>query len=289
MPGFSKWNEYWDKKESVTTDRGTFNVYSTNDDSPFVVFCAHGAGHSALSFSLLARQLKGAIPVIAPDFKCHGDTPGDEANDLTIDSMVLDFVSLVKKIVPTSKKIILLGHSLGGSIATFASYKITDHHILSLIVIDTIEGSTVQQLPQMLGLLEGRPHVFSSEEEAVAYVATSGELENWDSAVISVSGRMVKKEDGTLTWRTNLVPSEKAWEGWFKGFANAFIKAKPYKILILPTIERLDTPFTIGHMSGKFQLSVINGTNHCVHEDAPDKVADVIIKMVKRIGGSNQW
>ena len=141
----------------------------------------------------------------------------------------------------------------------------------------------------MLGLLENRPQTFASEEEAVAYVATSGELENWDSAVISVSGRMKKNPDGTLTWRTNLAPSEKAWPGWFTGFADAYIKAKPYKILVLPTIERLDTPFTIGHMSGKFQLSVINGTNHCVHEDAPDKVADVIIKMIKRIGGSNQW
>ena len=289
MQGFYSWTKFWDKKEFVETERGKFNVYSTSLESPFVVFCVHGAGHSALSFSLLAKSLGGQLPVIAPDLKCHGDTDGDESKDLEINSMTEDVVSIIKKVVPSGRRVILVGHSVGGCIATFAVSKLTHVHVLSLIAIDTIEGTSAEQTPQMRRLLESRPHVFATADEAIAYVATSGELENWESARISVSGRMKQLPDGTYTWRTELIPSESHWAAWFKGFADAYIKSKPYKILVLPTIERLDTPFTIGHMSGKFQLSVINGTNHCVHEDAPDKVADVIIKMVKRIGCSTQW
>ena len=211
MNGFGKWNEFWDKKESVETERGKFNVYSTDIDCPFVVVCAHGAGHSALSFSLLAKSLQGKIPVIAPDFKCHGDTDGDESKDLEIHVMIDDFVSIINKLVPKSKKLILIGHSVGGSIATFATYKIKDHHILSLVAVDAIEQISSTQLQQMKVLLESRPQSFSSEEEAVAYVATSGEMNNWSSAAISVSGRMKKLPDGTLTWRTNLLPSEPFW------------------------------------------------------------------------------
>lgn len=286
MEGFAKWSNYWDKKEMIETPRGTFNVYSNPCDRNFVLFCVHGIGHSALSFSLLAKELKGQLTVVAPDFKCHGDTPGDESKDLELNSMVEDFIALAEFFIPKDKRAILLGHSVGGSVVTFAASKVPS---MSIIAIDTIEGSTIQQLPGMEKLLHKRPQAFESANDAIAYVATSGEMENFDSAKISVSGRMKETADKKLTWKTDILKSKEAWPGWFKGFADAFIHAHSYKILILPTIDRLDTPFTIGHMSGKFQLSVINGTSHCVHEDAPDKVADVIMKMVKRIGASSQW
>lgn len=286
MGDFENWNKFWDKKENVTTPRGTFNVYSSECESDFVVMCVHGAGHSALSFSLLSRAIKDKCSIIAPDFKCHGDTPGDEAVDMEINSIVEDFISLCEVLLPTDKRAILLGHSLGGTVVTFAANKVK---AMALIAIDTIEGNTISQLPGMEKLLQMRPHKFANPGEAIAYVATSGEMDNQKSAAVSVAGRMKELPDKSLTWKTDLIKCKSSWAGWFKGFADAFIKAHPYKILILPTIDRLDTPFTIGHMSGKFQLSVINGTSHCVHEDAPEKVAEIIMTMIKRIGHSTQW
>jgi len=286
MTEFSSWDEYWDDKRIVETNRGAFNVYSSMNDSNYVIYFAHGAGHSGLSFSLLANNLRKHYSVIAPDLKCHGDTVGNPATDLSIDGLVEDFVSISSAVIPLDKKVILVGHSLGGTIATFASSKIP---CFALIVIDTIEGLSIQQMPQMRNILAARPQSFKSAADVISYISTSGEMQNPESASISSAGRVKLCEDGTYKWRTDLLKCENDWNGWFIGFAEAYLKSPVYKVLVLPTIDRLDTPFTIAHMSGKFQLSVVIETNHCIHEDAPNKVAEIITKLIKRIGDSPNW
>jgi pimeloyl-ACP methyl ester carboxylesterase len=58
---------------------------------------------------------------------------------------------------------------------------------------------------------------------------------------------------------------------------------------MVPDINRFDTPFTIAHMTGKFQLDVVLGTNHCVHEDEPKQVAEKLAKLVARLAACHQW
>ena len=284
--GFTPWNKYWDKKEMIEVPgRGSFNTYSTNGDSPFVIVCVHGAGHSALSFSLFASILRGKFKIFAYDLKCHGDTPGDESKDLGIDSLVDDLVEFCKVVQPPKTHLVVMGHSLGGSIVARAALK---HHMSSIIVIDTIEGTAVESMPQMKNVLLQRPQAFSSPQEAIEFIATSGEMNNFESAAVSAQGRF-KEVDGTLVWKTDLLKCEADWNGWFIGFAEAFLKSTPYKVLVLPDINRLDTPFTIGHMSGKFQLEVVLETNHCIHEDNPQHIADMVVRLLKRISTTHQW
>lgn len=284
--GFTPWSTYWDKKEMINVPgRGEFNTYSTNGTSPFVVVCVHGAGHSALTWSLFASILKSKFRIYAYDLKCHGDTPGDESKDLSIESLVDDCVEFCKVIQPPNTHLIVMGHSLGGCIAAHAALK---HHMSSVIVIDAIEGTAVESMPQMKNILLERPQYFSSPAEAIDFIATSGEMMNYESAAVSAQGRFVER-DGLLYWKTDLIKCEKDWMGWFQGFANAFLSSKPYKVLVLPDINRLDTPFTIGHMSGKFQLEIILETNHCIQEDKPEGVAALIVKLTKRLATTHQW
>lgn len=285
MSNFKNWNEYWDKKENVSTERGSFNVYSAGNSSQICIFCAHGAGHSGLSFSLLAKELSCDFMVIAPDLKCHGDTPGDESVDLSMDSLVLDFISIGTKLIPPDVRLILLGHSMGGAIATIAS---SSFNCFILMVLDTVEGNIMLQLPAMKNLLTRRPDKFSSVDEVITYIATSGEMQNLESAAVSSGGRF-KLIDGYYTWKTDLLKCEKFWAGWFDGFANKFMHSKPYKVIFLPSIDRLDTPFNVGHMSGVFQVVIVPNTLHCVHEDDPVKVATEIRKIVKRLDKSTHW
>ena len=277
---FLSWNLFWDSKKLIKTNRGDFNVYFANEESDLVIFCAHGAGHSGLTFSLLTEKLKEKYCIIAPDLKCHGDTNGDPSIDLSIENLVEDFNCLINTIVNSQKKIVLLGHSLGGTIVTFSAKTIK---CLSLIVIDTIEGLSIEQMPAMKEFLLSRPNSFSSINETINYISTSGEMQNFKSAAISTLGRFNIDNNGILTWKTDLIKSENHWKGWFQGFSNTFLSIQTYKVLILPNINRLDTPFTIAHMEGKFQLSVILNTNHCVHEDSPLECANVIIKLIERI------
>lgn len=277
---FVSWNKYWDKKENLTCeDRGTFNVYSTTEDLPFTLLCIHGAGHSGLSFSLLTEKLRGICRVVAPDLKCHGETPGDPSKDLSLDNLAADVIAIAHTILPEGHRLLLLGHSLGGSVATTSAYSLKP---AGLFVIDTIEGIALAAMPGMRHIVTSRPQSFKSPAEAIRFVATSGEMMNEVSSEVSTQGRVALK-DGKYVWITDLLPSEPFWNGWFKGFAEKFIKAPTYKVIILPNIDRLDTPFTIAHMQGKFQLEIVHGTNHCMHEDRPDCIADIVKNFIERI------
>ena len=284
--GFVPWNNYWDKKDVLHTDRGDFNMYSTQNETQYLCLCIHGAGHSALSFSLLAQQLRSVCTVYAPDLKCHGDTPGNPGKDLSIADLTLDCVSIGKSIIQPGKKLILIGHSLGGSIVAHAAKELKP---MAIMVIDTIEGTAIAAMPGMRHILTSRPTSFKSAEAAIRYLSSSGEMSNKKSAEVSGAGRIYENESGQWVWRTNLLPSEDFWVGWFKGFADTFLKAPGYKILVLPNIDRLDTPFTIGHMSGKFQLEIVHGTYHCMHEDRPEDIASIIKHFLERMAEVPQW
>ena len=283
--GFTPWDKYWDKKYTVEVpERGNFNVYANYCDSKYFVVCVHGAGHCGLSFSLLAHLLKGKLSICALDLKCHGDTPGDVTKDLEIESMVEDVTAFCKTVQPENTQLIVIGHSMGGGIVARVAHKI---HMKILVVIDTIEESAVANMDGMKKMLLARPQAFASPDEAISYIATSGEMNNFESAAVSAQGRFTQDADGKLRWKVDFLQCEKDWVGWFLGFADAYLKAPPYKVLVVPDINRLDTPFTIGHMSGKFQLHVVLETNHCVHEDNPGDVAEMLMKVVKRIGPSS--
>lgn len=127
----------------------------------------HGAGHSALSFAALAKQLKSEFTVVAFDFRGHGDNYCEDETNLDVNVLVNDTIEVFKHITSIFKEpsIILVGHSMGGSIATKAASTIThDHsheewskHLQGLFVIDVVEGSAMDALPFMENIVMSRP------------------------------------------------------------------------------------------------------------------------------------
>jgi protein phosphatase methylesterase 1 len=286
MSSFAPWDRYWTRKYSVAVPgRGDFNAYAVDGPGEHLIVAIHGAGHSALSFSLVAQRLRGRVPLVALDLKCHGDSPGDEASDLAIDSLAADVAGFCAAVRPAGFRLVLLGHSLGGSVAARVAAQL---RVSAVVAIDTIECTSLEALPQMEELLRQRPQAFACAQDAVGFVAVCGEMQNLDSAAVSAGGRF-RAQDGLLVWRTDLERAKQHWDGWFRGFAEIFVRPENYKILLVPDINRLDTPFTIAHMSGKFQLEVCWDACHCVHEDNPKFVADMLIKLVDRLRKTRQW
>lgn len=68
--------------------------------------------------------------------------------------------------VPVS---ILVGHSMGGALATRAAQHWTVGSLGGLVVIDVVEGSAVEALSSMNSYLRGRPSKFRSIEQAVEW------------------------------------------------------------------------------------------------------------------------
>ncbi|KAI0234780.1 Protein phosphatase methylesterase 1 [Lamellibrachia satsuma] len=84
------------------------------------------------------------------------------------------------------------------------------------------------------------------------------------------------------TWRIDLSKTDKYWRGWFEGLSKLFLGCEVPKMLLLAGVDRLDKDLTVGQMQGKFQMQVLPQCGHAVHEDVPDKVADVLATFMVR-------
>ena len=85
-----------------------------------------------------------------------------------------------------------------------------------------------------------------------------------------------------LRWKIDLARTEPYWEGWFKGLSNRFLGVPAAKMLLLAGVDRLDRELTVGQMQGKFQMQVLPQVGHTVHEDSPDRVAEVLATFLVR-------
>nr|CAG4636247.1 EOG090X07NZ [Eubosmina coregoni]SVE69851.1 EOG090X07NZ [Eubosmina coregoni] len=83
-------------------------------------------------------------------------------------------------------------------------------------------------------------------------------------------------------WRIDLTKTEHHWPGWFHNLSAKFLDVPVAKLLLLAGIDRLDRELTVGQMQGKFQMQVLPQCGHAVHEDVPDKVAEVVATFLVR-------
>ena len=145
-------------------------VYTAGNQG-HVFLCLHGCGHSAMSFAVLARELKNrGSTVVAFDWRGHGKHYREDEADLSENTLINDtlhVLNFVNQKFPEST-VILVGHSMGGSIATKACDKIIkemENHILAkqilgLFVIDVVEGTALEALPVMDSIVAARPTRF---------------------------------------------------------------------------------------------------------------------------------
>jgi protein phosphatase methylesterase 1 len=265
----------WDSIEYL--DDGT-PLYTMGKES-VLFFCIHGAGHSALSFTLLAQQLQEFATTVSYDIRGHGFSKkegGEE--DLSIDTLVDDAIKVFLEVVKRHPKstFAILGHSLGGSIAVRAAKKLETmpeaERIIALISVDVVEGTAMEYLPYMVEIISQKPTIFETEESAIKWALQSKNVFNLDSARISIPPQLleVKTDKGTaFKWKNELLKSEKFWPGWFKGLSSTFLSSKFPKICFIAARERLDKELEIANMQGKFRLVSFPNVGHCMMEDDP--------------------
>ena len=279
------WKNYF--KHQIFIEENKLPIYYTGEEGPNLI-CLHGAGHSALSFSLLAEMSKN-FRVISFDFRGHGFNTIQPENDLSIETLISETEKVlleINRLFP-DETMIILGHSLGGAIATKAVCHILKSEfnkdlydkIQGVIIIDVIEGSAMEALPFMMNVVNKRENNFDSINSAIYYMSHT-QIRNLESCRISIPPLLKEavneKGEKVYQWKTDLVSSEKYWPNWYKNLSYDFLSIRTPKALILTDTNELDTPLTIGHMEGKFKLVVIKGTGHFIQEDDPKALIENI-------------
>jgi len=335
------WTQYFDEKLLVPVLGGKFTVYTKGETGP-VLCLLHGGGYSALTWALVAKYICELVEcrVVSIDLRSHGETVTDNDEDLSLVTMAGDVVAVLGEMFKdeaVKPDVVLVGHSMGGTIAAAAGEMGVDG-LAGLVVVDVVEGTAMEALSSMQGFLRSRPTKFGSVSQAIEWCVRSGQVRNLESARVSMPGQIVHVNTGKLaatmlgedsqdvacpsgvvpgkesiteedengevpppkvndsgamsppispalsgyTWRIDLAATEPHWSGWFTGMSARFLGVPAAKMLLLAGVDRLDRDLTVGQMQGKFQMQVLPQVGHAIHEDSPDKVAEVLASFLTR-------
>ena len=100
--------------------RGTLAVHRWSAGAPrYTVLLAHGYGEHAGRYQHVASRLvDDGAEVVAPDHLGHGRSDGERALIVDIDDLVTALQLVAARVVAPGQPLVLLGHSMGGVIAT---------------------------------------------------------------------------------------------------------------------------------------------------------------------------
>ncbi|GAB2239844.1 hypothetical protein Droror1_Dr00020362 [Drosera rotundifolia] len=279
------WKGYFDEEEyiKIPNSEDVFHMYKAGSEGP-VLFCLHGGGYTGLSFAISARVMKEKVRVVAMDLRGHGKSTTENDLDLSVETLSHDVLAVLKNLYGNSPPaVVLIGHSMGGSVAVHVAAKRSFSNLAGLIVVDVVEGTALASLSHMQKILSSRMQHFSSVEKAIEWSVRGGTLRNVDSARISIPSTL-KFDDSKQCYvhRAQLEETEQYWRGWYEGLSDKFLSCPVPKLLLLAGTDRLDRTLTIGQMQGKFQMVVFRHTGHAIQEDAPDEFATLVLNFVSR-------
>ncbi|KAH3677558.1 hypothetical protein WICPIJ_008965 [Wickerhamomyces pijperi] len=307
------WDQFFSHNDNVTyQEKGLqFQTYyepPSSSTSP-VFICHHGAGSSGLTFAMFTKQIRHIMEeqsqdnqdciagVYSFDARGHGlstsiDKDHDPVTDFGIDYFIDDFCYLTRRFIqehckPTNP-VYLLGHSLGGSVVTKASFSLKDLvQIKGVIMIDIVEETAVRSLSGMYQYINTLPSQFATVQDCIDWHIKSGLVRDRSSAEISIPSLIrLNPVTNKYQWILDLRKTQSYWNDWFTSLSSQFIRAPFSKLLVLAGTDNLDKDLMIGQMQGKYQLVVFQDSGHFVQEDCSSRLAYTVMEFYQRTCGS---
>lgn len=134
--------------------------------------------------------------VYAFDWRGHGTHMCENETNLSQELLINDALKVCEFVRSrhADKSINIIGHSMGGSIATKMVRRLeTDlkdtplgKALTGLIVIDVVEGTAMEALPFMEQIVSNRPKMFKDLPSVVKYGYSTGQVRDKRSARVSM-------------------------------------------------------------------------------------------------------
>lgn len=239
------------------------------EGQPMVIL--HGLFGFSDNWQTHAKKLAEYYRIILVDLRNHGHSEWSDA--FSYDLMAEDIKELFDDL--GLRKVILVGHSMGGKVAMLFAQKY-DEYLEKLIVVDI----GVKAYPMHHQHILAGMHAIDLEKIKVRSEAESILKEHIDSDGVRqfLLKNLYWKEKGQLAWRMNLSVLEREMEN--------ILSALPEKEVMLPTLfirgelsnYILDEDFDhIEELFPDSDLITINGAGHWVHAEAPDEFMDAVL------------
>ena len=268
-------------------------------DMPLLLLCLHGAGASAAVWAPLAAALGETTPAVHLDMFCldlpahglHAASDGDDDQLLAMESIKKDVLARLRLLhgdaMSTPRDIMLLGHSLGGAVAVHvAAALVLDPDAafrpVGIVLLDVAEATATAALPHLRTALRSRPRCMPSLDAAAAWLVDQRLVGSCEAALASLPRAMERLPRGEYRWRPDLLRAEQHWEAWFAGCDEAFLALPMRKMLIVSSVDVLDSELTVAQMQGRIQVAILPNVTHGLHEDNPRAVAILLARFLER-------
>lgn len=239
------------------------------EGQPMVIL--HGLFGFSDNWQTHAKKLAEFYRVILVDLRNHGHS--EWSDEFSYDLMADDLHELFADL--GLKKVILLGHSMGGKVAMLFAQKYQTF-LDKLIVVDI----GVKAYPMHHQHILAGMHAIDLDKIKVRSEAEEILKQHIDSEGVRqfLLKNLYWKEKGQLAWRMNLSVLEREMEN--------ILSALPEKEVMLPTLfirgelsnYILDEDFDhIEELFPDSDLVTINGAGHWVHAEAADEFMDVVL------------
>src|SRR5215468_378856 len=242
------------------------------------VVILHGLLGSADNWRSMSRRLGAHYQVFAVDLRNHGRSP--HSNILDYDVMAADVWEFMEQ--QPLRRIILLGHSMGGKVAMQFAIEYSEQ-VDRLIVVDiapkAYEPSQRYLLKAMRSLDLSRYKSFADVDAVLAPEVSSESLRQF------LIKNLARDENGCLRWKMHLEAIDRNYDKLLRGLGVDRSFNKPTLFIrggCSNYIEDDDAPL-IRQMFPQAEIVTLPEAGHWVHVDASEEFFQTVVNFLNRI------
>ena len=260
-------NECWIKVDGLN-----IRYLETGKGKKKHVLFIHGLGSAADRWMKIPDDLSSDFHSIAIDLPGFGESDKPENLDYTIDQFRKIIVSFLKEIFLQNEKIALIGHSLGGYIASEIAIQI-QNHIQQLVLIDSS------------GMLE-KPTPILEEYFEAAMNPTQENVQKAFEKMVADPKRIPSQLVDRFIRRINMPYAKQAFELTLVNSAttqiglNRLRKINPIPTLIVWGVHDIVIPLEYSNFFKEgindSRLEIIDDAGHAPFAEKPDQVCQLL-------------